>query len=62
MAKQDGGHGVYVDGIFIARSVPEEALDSPEQMQPWAKLAVAAALRKPAAIKAARKNSRKRGA
>lgn len=97
-----GGHGVYVDGIFIAIvvdgrlylkvdeqskaafvaagcapfvyehktrviemsywSVPEEVLDSPEQMQPWAKLAVAAALRKPAAVKAARKNARKGGA
>lgn len=39
-------------------SAPEEALDSPEQMQPWARLAIAAALRKPEvarAKKAARK-------
>lgn len=27
-------------------SVPEHALDSPEQMQPWARLAIAAARRK----------------
>jgi DNA transformation protein len=32
-------------------NVPEEALDSAEQMQPWAKLALAAALRKPASTK-----------
>jgi len=94
-----GGHGVYVDGLFIAIvideclylkvdeetkpafvaagsapfvyegqkkpiemsywNVPEEALDSPEQMRPWAKMAIAAALRKPAA-KAAKKSSKKR--
>lgn len=35
-------------------NVPEEALDSPEQMQPWAKLAIAAALRKPAKVKRGR--------
>lgn len=36
-------------------NAPEEALDSPEQMRPWARLAIDAALRKPAAAKAARK-------
>jgi DNA transformation protein len=30
-------------------NAPEEALDSPEQMRPWARMAIAAALRKPAA-------------
>ncbi|MDP1699150.1 MAG: TfoX/Sxy family protein [Xanthomonadaceae bacterium] len=30
-------------------NVPEEALDSAEQIQPWAQRAIAAALRKPAA-------------
>lgn len=89
MRRMFGGHGVYVDGLFIAIviegrlylkvdddtrrafegagcapfvyqgkakpvemsywSVPEEALDSPEQMRPWARMAIAAALRKPAA-------------
>lgn len=42
-------------------NVPEEALDSAEQMRPWARLAIAAALRKPAVAKAARKQARKRG-
>lgn len=44
-------------------NVPEEALDSAEQMRPWAKRAIDAALRKPAAAKAAkaaRKSTRKR--
>lgn len=35
-------------------NAPEEALDSPEQMQPWAKLAIAAALRKPATVRRVR--------
>jgi DNA transformation protein len=35
-------------------NAPEEALDSPEQMQPWARLAIAAALRKPATVKRGR--------
>jgi DNA transformation protein len=88
-----GGHGVYVDGVFIAIvfdgrlylkvdeqsradfeargsapfvyqsgekqiemsywSAPEEALDSPGDMRPWAQRAIAAALRKPA-VKAGR--------
>lgn len=49
-------------------SVPEEALDSAEQMQPWASRAIAAAVRKQAATQAAvtvrtvRKGSRTRGA
>lgn len=42
-------------------NVPEAALDSPEQMRPWAKLAIAAAMRKPGSARAARKNARKRG-
>jgi DNA transformation protein len=90
-----GGHGVYVDGLFVAIvvegrpyfkvdaetqaafesagcapfvydsggkhvamsywSVPESALDSAEDMQPWARRAIAAALRKPAAAKRARR-------
>jgi DNA transformation protein len=89
-----GGHGVYLDGLFLAIvvdgrpylkvdaetqaefkaagcapftyegggkrvemsywSVPESALDSAEDMRPWARLAVAAALRKPAPVKRAR--------
>ena len=43
-------------------SVPESALDSPEDMQPWARRAIAAALRKPevrAAKKAAKKTAKK---
>lgn len=32
-------------------SAPEQAMDSAEDMRPWAKLAIAAALRKPAARK-----------
>lgn len=36
-------------------SVPEEALDSPEQMRPWATLAIAAALRKPLPKKAGKR-------
>ena len=86
-----GGHGVYLDGLFVAIvvddapylkvdaetepafraagcapfvyesggktvamsywSVPESALDSAEDMQPWARRAIAAALRKPQAGK-----------
>ena len=86
-----GGHGVYVDGLFIAIvvegrpyfkadagteaqfiaagcapfvfesrgkavptsywSLPEAALDSAEDMAPWARRAIEAALRKPAAKK-----------
>ena len=82
-----GGHGVYLDGLFVAIvvdgrpyfkadaesqaqflaagcapfvyesggkrvemsywSLPESALDSAEEMQPWARRAIAAALRKP---------------
>ena len=92
-----GGHGVYIDGLFVAIvvdgrlylkadagtepafraagcapfeyessgrmvamsywSVPESALDSAEDMQPWARRAIAAALRKPQARKAAAKGS-----
>jgi DNA transformation protein len=88
-----GGHGLYIDGLFVAIviegrpwfkvdgetqpaflaagcapfvyesrgkavpmsywSVPESALDSAEDMQPWARRAIEAARRKPA--KAARK-------
>lgn len=36
-------------------SAPEEALDSPDQMRPWARLAIEAALRKPTVAKAARR-------
>jgi DNA transformation protein len=83
-----GGHGLYLDGLFVAIvvdgrpyfkadaetapaflaagcapfvydsggkrvemsywSLPESALDSAEDMQPWARRAIAAALRKPA--------------
>jgi DNA transformation protein len=83
-----GGHGLYLDGLFVAIvvdgrpyfkadaetvpafvaagcapfvydsggkrvemsywSLPESALDSAEDMQPWARRALAAALRKPA--------------
>ena len=93
-----GGHGVYIDGLFVAIvdegrawfkadaeseadfaaagcspfvfeargkevatsywSLPESALDSPEEMRPWARKAIAAALRKPA-VKAARKSAKK---
>lgn len=42
-------------------SVPDEALDSAEQMQPWARMAMAAALRKPEIAKA-RKKATKAGA
>ena len=89
MRRMFGGHGVYLDALFIAIvidgrlylkvddetrgpfeaagcapfvyqgkdkpvemsywSAPEEALDSPEQMRPWARMAISAALRKPAA-------------
>lgn len=89
MRRMFGGHGVYIDALFIAIviegrlylkvdeetrapfeaagsapfvyqgkdkpvemsywSAPEEALDSPEQMRPWARMAIAAARRKPAA-------------
>jgi DNA transformation protein len=91
-----GGHGVYLDGLFVAIvvegrpylkvdaetepdfaaagcapfvyesrgkvvpmsywSVPESALDSAEDMQPWARRALAAARRKPA-VKAAKKRA-----
>jgi DNA transformation protein len=101
-----GGHGFYVDDLFIALiaaerlylkvdaqtraafeaqacvpfvydregkaaslayfSAPEEAMESPPLMQPWARLALAAALRaraaKPAANTAARKASPRKGA
>jgi DNA transformation protein and related proteins len=104
-----GGHGFYVDDLFIALiagerfylkadaltraafeaagttpfvyakagdasgglvsinyfSAPEEAMESPPQMQPWARLALAAALRaraaKPAAARPARKASPRKG-
>jgi len=39
-------------------SVPESALDSAEDMRPWARRAIAAALRKPA-VKAAKKAAKK---
>ena len=94
-----GGHGVYVDGLFVAIvdegrawfkadaeteadfaaagcspfvfeargrevassywSLPESALDSAEEMEPWARKAIAAALRKPA-VKAAKRASRRK--
>jgi len=97
-----GGHGLYLDGLFVAIvidgrpyfkadaesqpdflaagcapfvydsggkrvemsywSLPESALDSAEDMQPWARRAIAAAQRKPAvaaARKAAKKAARK---
>jgi DNA transformation protein len=97
-----GGHGLYLDGLFVAIvvdgrpyfkadaetapafvaagcapfvydsggkrvemsywSLPESALDSAEDMQPWARRAIGAALRKPAlaaqrkaAVKAAKR-------
>lgn len=93
-----GGHGVYVDGLFIAIVVdgrpyfkvdagtepvfrgagcepfvyesrgkavpmsywnlPESALDSAEDMAPWARRAIEAALRKPA-LTAAKKSAKK---
>ena len=93
-----GGHGVYVDGVFMAIvadgrpyfkadaeteadfvaagctpflfesrgksvpssywSVPESALDSADDMRPWARRAIAAALRKPT-VRAAKKAARK---
>jgi DNA transformation protein and related proteins len=104
-----GGHGFYVDDLFIALiigerlylkadalsrpafdaagsepfvytkpsaaegrlvsvnyfSAPEEAMESPPLMQPWARLALAAALRaraaKPAAARPARKASPRKG-
>jgi DNA transformation protein len=86
-----GGHGLYLDGLFVAIvvdgqayfkadaesqaqfrdagcapfvydsggnrietsywSLPESALDSAEDMQPWARRAIAAALRKPKATR-----------
>lgn len=89
VARMFGGHGLYVDGIFLAlvagetlylktdsataplfdaagsrpftfeargqrvvtgyRSAPEAALESADQMQPWARLALEAALRAKAA-------------
>lgn len=97
-----GGHGVYVDGLFIAIvgegriyfkvdeetkprflaagcapfaivhkgqpmemsywSVPDEAMDTSEDMAPWAKLAIAAALRKPVVKKAAKSSKKKKPA
>jgi DNA transformation protein len=101
-----GGHGLYVDDLFIALifeeclylecdastratceaagcvpftydgagktvetryfSAPEEAMESPPAMVPWARLALAAALRarapKPAAAKAIKKASPRSGA
>src|SRR5207342_925996 len=97
-----GGHGVYLDGLFVAIvvdgllylkvdaetepsflaagcapfvyessgktvamsywSVPESALDSAEDMQPWARRAIAAALRKPQARKAPAPATRARSA
>lgn len=46
-------------------SAPEEAMESPPTMEPWARLALAAALRaraaKPAAAKAVRKASARKG-
>ena len=100
-----GGHGLYVDDIFVAVvsferlylkvdaqtrplfeaagcvpfiydrarqaialgyfSAPEEAMESPPLMQPWARLALAAALRakaaKPRAAKAVRKAAPRKG-
>ncbi len=100
-----GGHGFYVDELFIALiaferlylkadaltrpafeaagctpfvydgaaksvtlgyfSAPEEAMESPPLMQPWARLALAAALRaraaKPAAARPVRKASPRKG-
>ena len=41
-------------------SAPEEALDSAEQMRPWARMAMAAALRKPEAAKARKKAGKPR--
>lgn len=40
-------------------SVPEEALDSADDMRPWARMAIAAALRKPITAKAPRKKRTK---
>jgi DNA transformation protein len=105
-----GGHGFYVDGVFIALiaqerlylkadsltraafegagatpftfekargggvqsvatsyfSAPEDAMESPPLMQPWARLALAAALRaratKPRAAKPVKKASPRKGA
>jgi DNA transformation protein and related proteins len=94
-----GGHGLYLDGLFIAIvadgrlflkadaetvpafiaadcapfsivhkgrplemsywSVPDSAMDTSEDMAPWAKLAVAAALRKPAVKKPAKSAKKK---
>jgi DNA transformation protein len=93
-----GGHGLYLDGLFVAIvvdgrpyfkadaesapdfvaagcapfvydsggkrvdmsywSLPESALDSAEDMQPWARRAIAAAKRKPA-VAARKKAARK---
>lgn len=95
-----GGHGVYLDGLFIAIvadgriflkvdeetkprflaagcapfaivhkgqplemsywSVPDEAMDTSEDMAPWAKLAIGAAMRKPAVKKAAKSSKKKK--
>ncbi len=40
-------------------SVPESAMDSPEDMRPWARLGLAAAMRKPAVAKKAAAFGRK---
>jgi len=96
MRRMFGGHGVYLDGLFVAIlvdgrpyfkvdaqtqaefadegcapfvyesrgrriemsywSLPDSALDSPEDMQPWARRALAAAARKPE-VAAARKSA-----
>ncbi len=95
-----GGHGLYLDGLFIAIvgegrlylktdaetapaflaaecapfifkangkstemsywSIPDSAMDSSEDMAPWAKLAVAAALRKPPVKKPAKSSKKKK--
>ena len=43
-------------------SVPDEAMDTSEDMAPWAKLAIAAALRKPVVKKAAKSSKKKKPA
>jgi DNA transformation protein and related proteins len=94
-----GGHGIYVDDLFVALiaydriylkaddrtrpafqaagcepfvydgagkqvtlgywTAPAEAMDSPQQMQPWARLAIEAALRARAAKPPARRSAAK---
>ncbi len=41
-------------------SVPDEALESPQQMRPWAELALQAAMRQPAKPKRRKKPSKQR--